>query len=81
MVADPQDLEAILREAIIDGQPLHHRPWTKILVMMEGIYSMEGEVGKLKEIVAVAKKYKVCLQCHRVLLYMIRHSYVWYDNM
>lgn len=55
---NPQDLEAILREAIIDGQPLHHRPWTKILVMMEGIYSMEGEVGKLKEIVAVAKKYK-----------------------
>lgn len=55
---NPQDLETILREAIIDGQPLHHRPWTKILVMMEGIYSMEGEVGKLKEIVAVAKKYK-----------------------
>merc|ERR1712032_546813 len=41
-----------------DGQPLHHRPWTKILVMMEGIYSMEGEVGKLKEIVAITKKYK-----------------------
>jgi len=47
-----------LREAIIEGQPLHHRPWTKILVMMEGIYSMEGEVGKLKEIVAITKKYK-----------------------
>ena len=56
---DPKDLDTILREAIIEGQPLHHRPWTKILVMMEGIYSMEGEVGKLREIVAVAKKYKV----------------------
>lgn len=58
---DPKDLETILREAIIEGQPLHHRPWTKILVMMEGIYSMEGEVGKLREIVAVAKKYKCYL--------------------
>lgn len=55
---DAENLEQILREAIIDGQPLTHRPWTKILVMMEGIYSMEGEVGHLREIVDVCKKYK-----------------------
>ena len=53
-----QNLEAILREAIADGQPRTHRPWKKILVMVEGVYSMEGELCDLKSIVAVAKKYK-----------------------
>jgi serine palmitoyltransferase len=54
----PEDLEKVLREALSHGQPRHHRPWKKILVMVEGIYSMEGVVCKLKEIVQVAKKYK-----------------------
>ena len=53
-----KNLEKILREAIVDGQPRTHRPWTKILVMVEGVYSMEGEICDLKNIVAVAKKYK-----------------------
>jgi len=51
-------LEEILKEAIVNGQPKHHRPWKKILVMVEGIYSMEGEICKLAEIVRVCKKYK-----------------------
>lgn len=51
-------LEQVLREAISQGQPRTHRPWKKILVVIEGIYSMEGELCRLKEIVAVAKKYK-----------------------
>lgn len=55
---DPKHLEEILREAIINGQPRHHRPWRKIIVMVEGIYSMEGSICKLKEIVSVCKKYK-----------------------
>ena len=50
------NLEKILREAIVDGQPRTHRPWTKILVMVEGVYSMEGEICNLKDIVQVAKK-------------------------
>jgi serine palmitoyltransferase len=54
---DLQDLERVIRKAIIDGQPLTHRPWTKILIIVEGIYSMEGEMCPLKEIVAVKKKY------------------------
>jgi serine palmitoyltransferase len=53
------NLEAILREAIADGQPRTHRPWKKILVMVEGVYSMEGELCDLKSIVRVAKKYVV----------------------
>lgn len=33
--------------------PRTHRPWKKILVMVEGIYSMEGEICDLKGIVQV----------------------------
>lgn len=55
---DADSLDALLREAIVDGQPRTHRPWKKIMVMVEGIYSMEGDICNLKEIVAVAKKYK-----------------------
>lgn len=55
---DASHLESILREAIINGQPRHHRPWKKILVMVEGIYSMEGAICNLKEVVRLCKKYK-----------------------
>jgi serine palmitoyltransferase len=55
---DPAHLEQVLRESIIQGQPRHHRPWAKIVVMVEGIYSMEGAICKLPEIVAICKKYK-----------------------
>jgi serine palmitoyltransferase len=58
---DPKSLEMVLRKAIAEGQPRTHRPWKKILVVVEGIYSMEGEVLKLKEIVAVKNKYKAYL--------------------
>jgi serine palmitoyltransferase len=33
-----EDLERILRQAVIEGQPRTHRPWKKILVVVEGIY-------------------------------------------
>lgn len=55
----PSHLEKVLREQIADGQPRTHRPWKKIIVVVEGIYSMEGELCKLPEIVAICKKYKV----------------------
>lgn len=51
-------LESVLRENIAEGQPRTHRPWKKIMVIVEGIYSMEGELCKLPEIVAICKKYK-----------------------
>lgn len=54
-------LEKMLREAIVSGQPRTHRPWKKILIMVEGIYSMEGSVVRLPEIVALKKKYKAYL--------------------
>jgi serine palmitoyltransferase len=55
----PSHLEKVLREHIAEGQPRTHRPWKKIIVIVEGIYSMEGELCKLPEIVAICKKYKV----------------------
>jgi len=58
---DPQDLERVLRDSIIEGQPRTHRPWKKIIIIVEGIYSMEGEIARLKEIVAIKKKYKAYL--------------------
>ncbi|KAI8820389.1 pyridoxal phosphate-dependent transferase [Fimicolochytrium jonesii] len=58
---DPQDLEKVLRQAIAQGQPRTHRPWKKILVIVEGLYSMEGSICNLPGIVALKKKYKFYL--------------------
>lgn len=54
---DSGDLEGILREAIVVGQPRTRRPWNRILVVVEGIYSMEGEYCNLRNIVDVCKRY------------------------
>lgn len=35
---DVEDLEKTLKDAIINGQPRTHRPWKKILIIVEGIY-------------------------------------------
>jgi serine palmitoyltransferase len=54
---DAKDLERILREAIVVGQPRTRRPWNRILVVVEGIYSMEGEYCNLRNVVEVCKRY------------------------
>lgn len=54
---DADHLESILREAITMGRPRTRRPWNKILVIVEGIYSMEGEYCDLRSVVRVSKKY------------------------
>ncbi len=58
---DMAHLEEVLQEAIVKGQPRHHRPWKKIIVVVEGIYSMEGAICRLKDIVPIVKKYKAYL--------------------
>ncbi|KAF6017867.1 SPTLC2 [Bugula neritina] len=58
---DLKHLEEILRNAIVNGQPRSHRPWKKIIIIVEGIYSMEGSIVKLPEIIALKKKYKAYL--------------------
>ena len=57
----PESLRRLLRAAIAHGQPRTRRPWKKILVCVEGLYSMEGAICKLPEIVTVCKRYKAYL--------------------
>lgn len=58
---DMKSLETILRESVVQGQPRTHRPWRKILIIVEGIYSMEGSIVRLPEVVVLKKKYKAYL--------------------
>ncbi|KAK6756342.1 hypothetical protein RB195_014634 [Necator americanus] len=54
---DMHSLEKILRNAITYGNPKTHRPYRKILIIVEGIYSMEGSICNLPGIIALKKKY------------------------
>ncbi|KAM5245546.1 serine palmitoyltransferase 3 [Ctenodactylus gundi] len=56
-----KNLEELLRDAIISGQPRTGRAWKKILILVEGIYSMEGSIVNLPQIVALKKRYKAYL--------------------
>uniref|UniRef100_A0A673ZTR7 serine C-palmitoyltransferase n=1 Tax=Salmo trutta TaxID=8032 RepID=A0A673ZTR7_SALTR len=56
-----QSLEKMLRDAIVHGQPRTHRPWKKILILVEGIYSMEGSIVRLPEVIALKKRYRAYL--------------------
>lgn len=54
-------LEKVLRDAVVYGQPKTGKPWRKIMIIMEGVFSMEGSVARLPEIIALKKKYKAYL--------------------
>ena len=56
---DMKDLEKLLRECISQGQPRTHRPWKKILLVVEGLYSMEGSLANIPVIMELKKRYKV----------------------
>ncbi|TDL20645.1 serine palmitoyltransferase 2 [Rickenella mellea] len=58
---DMESLEALLREVISQGQPRTHRSWRKIVVIVEGLYSMEGTLVNLPGIMALKDKYKFYL--------------------
>lgn len=55
---DMRDLERRLQEAVYEGQPKTGTPWRKVFIIVEGIFSMEGTIVRLPEIVALKKKYK-----------------------
>ncbi|XP_052272939.1 serine palmitoyltransferase 2-like isoform X1 [Dreissena polymorpha] len=55
---DMEDLEKKLKQAVVHGQPRTHRPWKKILIVVEGVWSMEGSVVCLPEVLRLKKKYK-----------------------
>ena len=56
-----KDLERLLRESISHGQPDTHHPWRKILVVVEGLFSMEGTIADLPGLLHLKKKYKFYL--------------------
>ncbi|CAF0843593.1 unnamed protein product [Adineta ricciae] len=58
---DMKHLERLLRDSIVSGQPRTHRPWQKILIIVEGVYSMEGSLCKLPELIELKKKYRAYL--------------------
>lgn len=55
---DMHDLESKLKFHITQGEPETHRPWKKIFIVVEGLYSMEGTVVDLKRLVELKKLYK-----------------------
>lgn len=55
---DMEHLEKTLRNAVVQGQPRTHRPWKRMIIVVEGIYSMEGSIVRLPEIIELKKKYK-----------------------
>lgn len=53
-------LEEHLRQATQKGQP-NGLPWRKIFIVVEGIYSMEGDFCRLREIVSLKNRYNAYL--------------------
>jgi len=51
------DLERKIRKFTIDGQSKTHRPWKKIIILVEGIYSMEGTIVNLPGLIRIKKRY------------------------
>ena len=58
---DMADLERKLREAIVHGQPRTRRPFRKIFIIVEGVYSMEGTIVNLPAVLALKRRYKAYL--------------------
>lgn len=58
---DMDELEKLIREQIAQGQPRSRRPWDKILIVFEGLYSMEGTMCNLPRLVELRRRYGVYL--------------------
>lgn len=59
---DMDHLEDVLKEAVLHGNPKRHfRPWDKILIIVEGVYSMEGTICDLRRCIELKKKYHAYL--------------------
>lgn len=59
---DVNDLERILRESLLKKDK-----WRKVMIVVEGIYSLEGTIARLPEIVDLKKKYKAYLYLDEVI--------------
>lgn len=61
---DMVDLENKLRRELLKGQPSttgEYIPWKKAIIVAEGIFSMEGTIVDLPELIRIKKKYKAYL--------------------
>ncbi|KAI3404553.1 LCB2 [Candida oxycetoniae] len=58
---DMKDLEKLIKNQIAQGQPKTHRPWKKIIIAAEGLYSMEGNMCNLPALIELKDKYKCYL--------------------
>ncbi|TPX37687.1 hypothetical protein SmJEL517_g00554 [Synchytrium microbalum] len=60
-----RSLEKVLRDGIANGQDgrgsKSYKPWKKILVVVEGLYSMEGTICPLPQILELKRKYNFFL--------------------
>ncbi|EDW51838.1 serine palmitoyltransferase 2 [Drosophila sechellia] len=57
-----RDLERVLRQGVCYGNPKKGgQPWDKVMILVEGIFSMEGSIVRLPEVIALKKKYKAYL--------------------
>lgn len=56
-----KDLEKVIGDSILAGRLPFHWPWRKIIIIVEGVYSMEGTIANLPEIIRIKKKYKCYL--------------------
>lgn len=56
---DMESLESNLANAFTKGQPNTGKAWKKLFIVTEGIFSMEGSIVKLPEVLEIKKKYKV----------------------
>lgn len=61
MFLDVTNLEELIRQNIVFGHPKTKKPWKKIFIITEGIFSMEGSIVNLPDIIAIKKKYQVLL--------------------
>lgn len=58
---DWSGLEELIIQKLGEGQNGSRQPWRNILVVVEGIYSMEGEVVDLPKLVALRRRHKIAL--------------------
>ncbi|CAI4231581.1 unnamed protein product [Auanema sp. JU1783] len=54
---DAEDCERVLRENVSSVSPKTKKPYNKVLIVIEGIYSMEGTIVNLPGFIEVKKKY------------------------
>lgn len=55
--ADPEDLRHVIGDAVAAGRDGDGAPYRLILVVTDGVFSMDGDIAPLPEIVAVAEEF------------------------